>query len=168
MGDIAPIETVYRGYRFRSRLEARWAVYFDALGIEFEYEPEGYDLGDAGWYLPDFWLPQVRLWAEVKRGEFLPDEVRRCQALAGVTGHEVVMLAGPPDCVFYDLAYDDDVATSYVLVSDFHGYCVSERRFYVAPGYDNPIDEGAWTPTAQAAIEAARAERFDGKPVSLP
>lgn len=48
------IETRYKGYRFRSRLEARWAVFFDALGIKWEYEPEGYDLGEAGWYLPDF------------------------------------------------------------------------------------------------------------------
>lgn len=27
------IETRYKGYRFRSRLEARWAVFFDALGL---------------------------------------------------------------------------------------------------------------------------------------
>lgn len=33
---IKPIETKYKGYRFRSRLEARWAVFFDALGISWE------------------------------------------------------------------------------------------------------------------------------------
>jgi len=63
---IKPIETRYKGYRFRSRLEARWAVFFDALGIEWEYEKEGYDLGDAGWYLPDFWLPCVEAYVEIK------------------------------------------------------------------------------------------------------
>ncbi|HEF5705400.1 hypothetical protein [Bacillus cereus group sp. BfR-BA-01423] len=52
--NIKPIETIYKGYRFRSRLEARWAVFFDALGIEWKYENEGYDLGEYGWYLPDF------------------------------------------------------------------------------------------------------------------
>ena len=52
---IKAIETVYNGYRFRSRLEARWAVFFDALGLEYEYEPEGFSLG-AGGYLPDFRL----------------------------------------------------------------------------------------------------------------
>lgn len=41
---IKAIETSYKGYRFRSRLEARWAVFFDALGIEWEYEKEGYEL----------------------------------------------------------------------------------------------------------------------------
>lgn len=52
--DIKPIETVYNGYRFRSRLEARWAVFFDSLNVDYEYEPEGFDLGDGQRYLPDF------------------------------------------------------------------------------------------------------------------
>ena len=51
---IKPIETIYEGYRFRSRLEARWAVFFNALGIEWKYENEGYDIDAVGWYLPDF------------------------------------------------------------------------------------------------------------------
>ena len=51
---IKAIETIYKGYKFRSRLEARWAVFFDSAGIEWEYEKEGYDLGECGWYLPDF------------------------------------------------------------------------------------------------------------------
>ena len=46
--EIKPIETVYNGYRFRSRLEARWAVFFDTLGIEYEYEKEGYEIKDRG------------------------------------------------------------------------------------------------------------------------
>ncbi len=41
---MKPIETEYKGYRFRSRLEARWAVFFDACGVDWEYEPEGYRL----------------------------------------------------------------------------------------------------------------------------
>lgn len=69
---IKAIETHYAGCRFRSRLEARWAVFFDRLGIEWEYEPEGFETS-AGWYLPDFRLPCVpgpkinrNVWFEVK------------------------------------------------------------------------------------------------------
>ncbi len=62
---IKAIETVYNGYKFRSRLEARWAVFFDALGIEYQYEVEGFDL-DGTWYLPDFWLPEQKWWIEIK------------------------------------------------------------------------------------------------------
>lgn len=60
MSEIKPIETVYKGYRFRSRLEARWAVFFDALGIEWEYEPEGFVLPNGMKYLPDF---RLKCWA---------------------------------------------------------------------------------------------------------
>ena len=52
-GAIKPIETHWRGYRFRSRLEARWAVFMDHLGVEWVYEPEGFSLR-SGYYLPDF------------------------------------------------------------------------------------------------------------------
>ena len=37
-------ETYYDGYRFRSRLEARWAVFFNNIGLEYEYEMEGFDM----------------------------------------------------------------------------------------------------------------------------
>ena len=66
--EIKAIETVYNGYRCRSRLEARWAVFFDAAGIKYEYEPEGFVLEDGTRYLPDFFLPNIRggIYVEVK------------------------------------------------------------------------------------------------------
>lgn len=64
--DIKPIETVYNGYRFRSRLEARWAVFFDKMGIQYEYEPEGYVLDDGTKYLPDFYLCEIDAFVEIK------------------------------------------------------------------------------------------------------
>jgi len=69
---IKPIETRYNGYRFRSRLEARWAVFFDSMGIEYRYESEGYDLGELGWYLPDFYLPETRQYIGIKPKEDAP------------------------------------------------------------------------------------------------
>jgi hypothetical protein len=63
---IKAIETNYKGYKFRSRLEARWAVFFDTAEIAWEYEPEGYILSDGRKYLPDFYLPKENLYVEVK------------------------------------------------------------------------------------------------------
>ena len=65
-GGLTPIETEYAGYRFRSRLEARWALYFDLCGIPWQYEVEGYTLSDGQRYLPDFWLPDHNQFVEVK------------------------------------------------------------------------------------------------------
>lgn len=62
---LTPIPTLYSGVKFRSRAEARWAMLFDALGIEWQYEAEGFQLSTC-WYLPDFWLPRLTVFAEVK------------------------------------------------------------------------------------------------------
>ncbi len=65
MTQISSIETYYAGCRFRSRLEARWAVLFDRLGISWEYEPQGYVVAGKP-YLPDFYRPTLNSWVEVK------------------------------------------------------------------------------------------------------
>ena len=49
MVEVASIPTVYAGIQFRSRLEARWAAFFDAMGWRWSYEPIDRD----GW-IPDF------------------------------------------------------------------------------------------------------------------
>ena len=65
---MKPIQTEYKGYKFRSRLEAKWAVFFDALGLDWEYEPEGFELSDGRYYLPDFLICNDGrcAWYEVK------------------------------------------------------------------------------------------------------
>jgi hypothetical protein len=75
------IPTTYRGCRFRSRLEARWAVLFDQLGIGWLYEPEGYVINGRR-YLPDFLL-ECGTWVEVKGDEeHLSKSLMRQAALA--------------------------------------------------------------------------------------
>jgi hypothetical protein len=82
-----PIETIYPwpyGYRFRSRLEARWAVFFDALGVPYEYEKEGYEFNGVR-YLPDFWLPAQDCWVEIKGPPPSREEGNKAWFLATVT-----------------------------------------------------------------------------------
>lgn len=112
---IKAIGTVYKGYRFRSRLEARWAVYFDAVkslaGIvpfSWEYEREGFDLNGI-WYLPDFYLrfgfKGVIYWAEIKPEQFTNEQVDLCIELAKQTKSGCFMLSGVPDDQSYPLAW---------------------------------------------------------------
>jgi hypothetical protein len=88
---LKAIETRFDGYRFRSRLEARWAVFFKTLGVRYEYEKEGYDLGAAGWYLPDFWLPDQKCWQEVKGQPATKEEMLKAAILAQATGFPVAL-----------------------------------------------------------------------------
>lgn len=104
MSDIKPIETIYNGYRFRSRLEARWAVFFDALGIEYEYEPEGFDLGDGVYYLPDFYLSKFDLYIEIKPFDknivkYVGDNndwEQKCASFRDVTDRAILLCYGDP------------------------------------------------------------------------
>jgi hypothetical protein len=116
---IQPIETRYRGCRFRSRLEARFAVFLDALRVPWEYEPQGFRLEDVC-YLPDFWLPEQRQWLEIKPSFFKPRAGwRQAYLLAKYTGYDVVIMShlkvqdyGPePDFPFGHGWYGHDHAT---------------------------------------------------------
>lgn len=108
MGGIKAIETSYNGYRFRSRLEARWAVFFDTAKIKYAYEPEGYDLGEFGWYLPDFYLPYIKyrvegghiptatgVFIEIKP-TFNKEDRKKYHAFYKMTSHPLVLLVGAP------------------------------------------------------------------------
>jgi hypothetical protein len=102
---LSAIETSYQGYRFRSRLEARWAVFFDALGLQWEYEPEGFELGDGRRYLPDFLLPnfctEEGLFVEVKpRG----GDFGKALDFARLSGRWLLCAEGIPDFRPYSTA----------------------------------------------------------------
>lgn len=107
MSGLQAIETRYRGFRFRSRLEARWAVFFDALGVEWEYEPQGYRLSDGTQYLPDFRAvsPQgLATWYEVKPpgGDATSKMPAFQRAYPGDPTTSFITLAGDPYALVVD------------------------------------------------------------------
>lgn len=91
------ISTRYKGYNFRSRLEARWAVFFDHLGIRWDYEPEGFELGNGLRYLPDFWLPDWKVWVEIKPSACDDAAREKAYRLVRQSGHALYMTNGLPD-----------------------------------------------------------------------
>jgi hypothetical protein len=60
------IPTVWNGIKYRSRTEARWAVFFQELNITACYEEEHFKLSNGVNYLPDFYLPEFDVFLEVK------------------------------------------------------------------------------------------------------
>lgn len=96
-GQVKPIETRYKGCRFRSRLEARHAVYFDALGIEWLYEPEGFKFS-GGYYLPDFFFPGLGegAYGEVKPFAIPMGDRVRFGRFASEIGRPLILFAGLP------------------------------------------------------------------------
>jgi len=104
---LKPIETHYKGYRFRSRLEARWAVFFDAMGFDWVYEPEGFVLKDGTWYLPDFQIERpYGPYVEVKPYQLSTEERRKAESFSN---HKAIILAvGEPRPIGYEILEPDD------------------------------------------------------------
>lgn len=91
---IAPKPSTYRGVRFRSRLEARYAAFFHYLGVEYHYEHASFRLHALQCtYTPDFWLPALGVYIEIKPDEVHDEERARCMQLARY-GHDVVLVYG--------------------------------------------------------------------------
>lgn len=146
---IKPIETEYKGYRFRSRLEARWAVFFDNCGFKWEYEPQGYDI-DGVRYLPDFRLyeakypyheydnPEKPFFVEVK-GEM--DEASR-QKVRKLSEHYPLYVVG-------DIPYADDPY---------------DYEYLVACAYSDDIDFFTWSFMQGGGGYTAIFADKDGKP----
>lgn len=92
---LKPIPTFWNGRYFRSRLEARWAVFYDTVGIKYEYEKEGYDLGNGVKYLPDFWMTDLKFWVEIKPLPPTEEETEKASKLVRSCGLSLYMAIEP-------------------------------------------------------------------------
>jgi len=132
---IQPIETHYAGRFFRSRLEARWGVFFNAIGIPWFYEPEGFRLKDDVLYLPDFYLPHLACFVEIKPVVPTQDEMLKCELLAKASGKKVFLFYGipgyhvnggyPPGQIGGDGAYS--FSPLFGTYSRFQAWCVCQK-----------------------------------------
>jgi hypothetical protein len=169
---IKPIETRYAGCLFRSRTEARWAVFFDALRLEWEYEKEGYPL-KFGWYLPDFYLPLIGVFFEVKGQRPTTDEICLAGCLQMETSRTVFISEGAP--VARQKLWRLPIPMTEEEAR--RGSCDLEPRYYFGsdPDYDDGISfisDNADLPSMgpflqgtpsfiKAAYEKARSARFE-------
>lgn len=166
---IKALPTFYRGYHFRSRLEARWAVFFDNLGIQWEYEIEGYELDNGEWYLPDFYLPRFHyptgIYVEVKPPGDL--YTKACEfVLSG--GGAIFCAEGTPEMKSYRLIqpnHDSDLLDYKITPVSFverylpGGARGSEYRLYWHP---EPIFESdPFASNIEVAICRCRQMRFE-------
>lgn len=169
---IAPIPTLYHQHYFRSRLEARWAVFFDAIGVSWQYEPQGYKLPDGTCYLPDFFVPAFGAFVEVKPVGGAAFRVAR--EFAKHSRESVLLLDGAPACKPYTVlnTYEcDDPNRDPELVEQ---ELVFRQKFLVGDGrpfLDAPGNFSVSMSLSAAevfgedvlsAITIANSARFDG------
>jgi hypothetical protein len=144
---IKAIQTVYKGYKFRSRLEARYAVLFDELGIEWDYEAEGYELPDGTWYLPDFYLPKVNAYIEIKGEKSSSEEIDKSAFMADEFHISAILSAGDSfgvKTVFDTIRKEfpkstkeilsDDAKNLFESMKEITGLSLSRKKSYIFEG----------------------------------
>lgn len=172
MAEINAIETHYKGYRFRSKLEARWTIFLDVMGIKWQYEYEGFVLHGDVPYLPDFYFPQFEIWGEVKPYTLRPLEREKCKRLCECTQQEVLLLDDMPDFRPYTLFYwvplgqqkdltdtplisSGEVDTCEIVITDDLRSC--DPYLW---GFDRRAKESLYGKTYSDAVNSARSARF--------
>lgn len=93
---------LYNGNQFSSRLEARWALWLDLVGIRWSYEPEVLELSGNPpiTYIPDFFLPDWQAWVEIK-GELVDDKtalliIEKCRRVALQSPYPIILCFDQP------------------------------------------------------------------------
>lgn len=120
--DIRAIPTIYRGITFRSRLEAKWAVFFDALNWDWIYEHQYFKLS-SGNYLPDFYFPDFNAYAEAKPNDLTSLERLKCAELSeNLTDIPVILLVGIPTFKTLKLMANGGIWLDVVLMPKWSKY----------------------------------------------
>lgn len=169
------LETAYAGCRFRSRLEARWALFFDAIREPWRYEVAGFQLSDGVWYLPDFWLPEMNLWLEVKGQPPTSAEVDKIRRLAQDSGNAAAIFHGiPTSNIGYLFAWKSRLFGQWeCAVNDFCDEVCDEMALnvtatdgpfiYMDKRLSRPLRYGVHCCYASWCADIARLARFDGE-----
>lgn len=126
------IETIYKGYRFRSRLEARWAVFFDTAKIEWQYEPEGFLLKNKKMYLPDFFLPNVSLRSTETNGVYI--EIKPTPKEIDIFTNSIIR---PPDDEGYEFTYFDEPLVAFAGLPPGLDEWQQTSGYQISQGFDN-------------------------------
>ena len=159
---VKAIETQYNGYRFRSRLEARWAVFLDELRAFWEYEKEGYRVGSVGWYLPDFTIRcgSYSVWFEIKGSTPTNLERERCSRLSLEADSNVWVLSETPGTERVWVYDKGELVLSMSHPDTQNLWCFA---FDLCSAYDH-IDETLpdhTCPIVARAYASARSARFE-------
>jgi hypothetical protein len=85
MSQLKAIPTTYKGVQYRSRLEARWVVFFAHSRIPFKYEPDGVQTPDFIFYLREAWW-RLEVKGEVVNTDYY-EHLRGCSVnILGIGG----------------------------------------------------------------------------------
>ena len=174
----------FKGKTFRSHTECRWAMFFEYLGLDWDYESQGFANEDEA-YLPDFTVKAALglLWVEVKGAwESDPRGVAKWRRWAPEREQpsRTVLLSGPPSLEGKWIVIGGDENAAHALAGPWEDDtqqwrpCPSGRHFDLCyPGLfrakyaeDDCADwnVGPGDDSLSDAVELANAYKFGRQP----
>ncbi|MCX5138352.1 hypothetical protein [Streptomyces sp. NBC_00338] len=149
---VEALPTWYGGTTFRSALEASWAATLDTLRIVWEYEPETVTLPSGATYIPDFKLPEIGAWLEVKGtgvprvekavefGKTLACDCEMYACTCDWPGGELVIIGHPPKP--YDAWSDPRFADAENI--NYQAMAANRRRHGGHPNWSSTRNGPLW------------------------
>jgi len=146
--NTTPKPTWYNNYFFRSKLEAKWAVFFDLMKIKWVYEPEPFNCNSGAQYTPDFFLPHA-----IFRDGLIPIELGDFDGVGATYEKrepgvyiEIKPLSYPGDDEYEKRITSSMTMPLILLVGDpieaivnVHSYHSTNRNIQLTPWWDNQM-----------------------------
>lgn len=130
---IEAIPTIYDGITYRSRTEARWAIFFKELSLNFKYEQEKIEFEDGITYLPDFYIEDFDCYFEVKgsHDSLVIEEAHKAKRLSEMK-KKVLLAIGAPSPVTPNILYFNKINNleieEILKDPDYRGRIMEDRR----------------------------------------
>lgn len=161
-------EVAYSGRIFVSGLEARWALFLDLLGINWDFEPSHYQLASKLWYKPDFYLPELHIWLEVKGIPFFARSDALAKAVLSVSGSSPLPQREHPYEESKFILMGGDLLRPASGKSPVHTMMIRASQHSAASAYVrfSRTDDGWMLQRTTAALKTFDAKTIQSKPAT--
>lgn len=144
----------YNGEYFDSQTEAAWAAYFDAVNIEWEREPETFELFPGDYYTPDYYVSTWDSYLEVKNGNADEDTYMHLGILARKLGKATILAHGKPHNLFLEIfspkSFNPNIEDRRGVSFKINNYSLGTRRIYE----DNKLKRTETVPIDEKIFDA--------------
>ena len=160
-------ETKYRNIPFDNENEAKWAVFYDTIGFEWEYQPKSFANGDKT-YEPTFLLTfpnGQKCYCDVKSEDYDFREdlnLGLYREFVNATQTQFLLLQGQPQFVVYELItpYMNENTLSPVFFMDYKPYLKGVDEYWLQRFHFNRRDGRLYFMHAALAAEKSFGKKY--------
>ncbi len=125
--NLVGIPTTYKEIEMRSKLESKFAFFLDCLKVKWKYEPKTFNLSNGITYIPDFYLPELKTWVEIK-GKIEEHNKKISRIFVEDNNTELLLVSN--EKAFWVFKWSDEISTCEIDRDVLIGQCSSCNKFF--------------------------------------